>query len=322
VPKRKPARKKRASSPVLPVLLLILIAITAGWFLLRPTAHRTHREAPISEATEAPTETPTQAVAVATQTPEPTATPEPSASPSETPSAPPRSAPASVAPSAGSSNAPKLALIIDDCGQWLTTERGFIALPVPLTLSVLPHVHGSSTIAQEAKDAGKGVMLHLPMETISGMDPGPGKVTTEMSDSEITAQVQDDLAQVPLADGANNHEGSKASADERVMKDVIRVLAEHDDFFIDSRTNSASVGEQVAAANGVKTAARDVFLDNKEDVAYSEAQLREAEAIAKRTGSAIAIGHPKATTLEAVKALIPEFQADGIQFVLAQDLTR
>ena len=224
---------------------------------------------------------------------------------------------------AGNPNAPKLALIIDDCGQWLTTERGFIALPVPLTLSVLPHVHGSTVIAQEAKGAGKGVMLHLPMETLSGMNPGPGEVTTEMTDAQVTAQVEDDLAQVPLAAGVNNHEGSKASADKRVMSDVIDVLKKHGDlFFIDSRTNAASVGEQVASADGVPTAARDVFLDNKEDVAYSEAQLRDAEEIAKRTGSAIAIGHPKATTLEAVKALIPQFQADGIQFVLAQDLTR
>lgn len=318
--KRKPPRRQRASRSGLPVLLLlILIAVAAGWYLLRPTAH--HRHETISEATAAPTETPV--AAAATATPEETATAAPTSTPAETPTASPSTAPTSSPVRAGNPNAPKLALIIDDCGQWLSTERGFIALPVPLTLSVLPHVHGSATISQEAKDAGKGVMLHLPMETLSGMNPGPGKVTTEMTDAQIVAQVEDDLAQVPLANGVNNHEGSKASADSRVMNDVIGVLAKRGDlFFIDSKTNAASVGEQVASADGVKTAARDVFLDNKEDVEYSEAQLRDAEAIAKRTGSAIAIGHPKETTLEAVKALIPQFQADGIQFVLAQDLTR
>jgi uncharacterized protein len=64
-----------------------------------------------------------------------------------------------------------------------------------------------------------------------------------------------------------------------------------------------------------------VFLDNKENVAYSEAQLREAAAIAQRTGSAIAIGHPRATTLEAVRDMIPQLQAQGITFVLVQSLT-
>ena len=225
------------------------------------------------------------------------------------------------APKVANPNGPKLALIIDDCGQWIDTERGFVALPIPLTLSVLPDVHYGATIAREANDAGKGVMLHLPMETLSGMNPGPGKVTTAMTDDEITAQVQSDLAQVPLARGVNNHEGSKASADSRVMRDVIGVIAKRGDlFFIDSRTNAASVGEQTASQAGVPTASRDVFLDNQENVAYSEDRLREAAAIAKQTGSAIAIGHPRPTTLAAIHALIPELEDDGITFVLAQTL--
>ena len=266
--------------------------------------------------------------APASPTPEATATPTPlsEASPSPTPTPTPNASPTpakTATPHVANPNAPKLALIIDDCGQWIATERAFVALPVPLTLSVLPDVHYTTSIAQEAQAAGKGVMLHLPMETLSGMDPGPGKVTTTMTDAQITAQVESDLAQVPLAKGVNNHEGSKASADPRVMRDVLDVIAKHGDlFFIDSRTNSKSVGESVASSTGVPTAGRDVFLDNKADVAYSEMQLREAAAIAKRNGSAIAIGHPRPTTLAAVRALIPELQAQGIEFVLAQSLTR
>jgi polysaccharide deacetylase 2 family uncharacterized protein YibQ len=231
-----------------------------------------------------------------------------------------------IAPSPGgspsiNSGAPRLALIVDDCGQWIDTERAFVALDVPITLSVLPDVHYTSTIAREAADAGKGVMLHLPMDTVSGIDPGPGKITTAMSDAQIDAQVEDDLAQVPLARGVNNHEGSKGSADPRVMRDVIGVLARHGDlFFVDSRTSTVSVGEETAQAAGVPTAARDVFLDNQESVAYTEAQLRAAANIAKRSGSAIAIGHPRPTTLAAVRALIPELEASGIVFVLAQNL--
>ncbi|HET9030555.1 MAG TPA: divergent polysaccharide deacetylase family protein [Candidatus Aquilonibacter sp.] len=324
MPKRKPARKTRASRSPLPILfVLVLIAVAAGWFLLRPSERKHHpHKTVVSAVTPPPSETPLETpselptAAVATESPTPSAQPSPTASTSA------RASLAPLPPRAGNPNAPKLAIIVDDCGQWLSTERGFIALPVPVTLSVLPDVHGTATIAQEAHDAGKGVMLHLPMDTLSGMNPGPGKVTTAMTDAQITAQLENDLAQVPLAQGVNNHEGSKGSADTRVMTDVIDVLAKRNLFFIDSRTNAASVGEQIAAANGVKTAARDVFLDNKADVAYSEQQLREAAAIAKRTGSAIAIGHPKPTTLAAVKALVPELQAEGIEFVLVRDLAR
>jgi polysaccharide deacetylase 2 family uncharacterized protein YibQ len=293
--------RRRPSGGWLPLLLLLIIACAAGWYLLRPVAHRV--------ATAPPSQSPI-AQATATETP-PAALP----SESETPTAT-----ESPTPNPG---APKLALIVDDCGQWVDIERGFIALPVPLTLSVLPHVHAGTQIAQEAHDAGKGVMLHLPMEPLSGIYPGPGEVKTSMTDAEVAAQVQDDLAQVPLAQGVNNHEGSKASADPRIMRDVMAVLAQHGDlFFIDSRTNAASVGAQAANAAGIPAASRDVFLDNREDVAYTEGQLREAAAIAQRTGSAIAIGHPRATTLAAVRAMLPQLQAQGITFVLAGSLTR
>jgi polysaccharide deacetylase 2 family uncharacterized protein YibQ len=258
-------------------------------------------------AAGAPTETPAPLPVRAT--PPSQATSGPTASPASTPAA---------APSPGTS---RLALIIDDCGQWPVTERGFIALPVTLTLSVLPDVRYNHAIERAAADADKGVMLHLPMETLSGLNPGPGKITTEMDDAAIAAQVERDLGDVELARGVNNHEGSKATADRRVMNDLMTVLARRDRFFIDSRTNSASVAETVASQRGVATAGRDVFIDNRADVAYTEGQLRIAAAIAKRDGSAIAIGHPRPTTLAAVRAMIPELQSDGITFVLAADLT-
>jgi polysaccharide deacetylase 2 family uncharacterized protein YibQ len=278
---------------------------------MRPKSHvPRHRVAvvqTIAPVSVAPTATPTPATA-----------PSPSVAPS--PPALPSAAPSTTPAATENPNGPQLALIVDDCGQWLATERGFVALGIPLTLSVLPHVRYATLISQEASQAGKGVMLHLPMETLSGLYPGPGEITTEMSDSQIVAQVQDDLAQVPLASGVNNHEGSKASANSRVMRDVLGVLSQRGLFFIDSMTNPASVGEETARELGVPTAARDVFLDNRADVAYSEGQLLQAAAIARRTGSAIAIGHPRPTTLAAVQALIPKLEAAGIRFVLAADL--
>jgi polysaccharide deacetylase 2 family uncharacterized protein YibQ len=291
----------------------MLFAAAAGWWLLRPQPHpAAHYGTHVGFRTLAPSAEPPAPAETPVATPR--ETPEATQLPSEAPAASPTSTPAENA------QGPELALIVDDCGQWIATERGFVALDIPLTLSVLPDVPYTGVIAGEASDAGKGVMLHLPMETLSGLNPGPGKVTTEMSDAQIVAQVQSDLADVPLARGVNNHEGSKASADPRVMRAVIGVLAEHNLFFIDSKTNAASVGEETARQMGVPTAARDVFLDNRADVAYSEAQLSQAAAIAQRTGSAIAIGHPRPTTLAAVRAMIPKLQALGIRFVLVQDL--
>ena len=214
----------------------------------------------------------------------------------------------------------RLALIVDDCGQWLDIERGYIALPIPLTLAVLPEVRYTTRIADEAHAAGKGVMLHLPMQPISALDPGPGKIVVSMNDETIEAQVARDIDAVPYAEGANNHEGSRATSDPRVMAAVMRVFRSRGLFFIDSRTIATTVAQKTARAYGVPNAARDVFLDDRNTVPAVEAQLRLAARIALKRGSAIAIGHPRPATLAAVRALYPQLEREGITFVLARTL--
>jgi uncharacterized protein len=318
------ARKRKRTqrfNPVPVFIALLLLGAVASAVLPHHARHLVHRRsaqpATVAQATASP-----EAAEAATAQPsaapsaESTAAASPAASESPAPIA---SAGTPVAPPVNA-NGPEVALIIDDCGQWLSTERGLIALPIPITLSVLPHVTYTTQIAQEAADARKGIMMHLPMEPLSHMNPGPGEIKTAMSDDAITKQAEDDVSQVPLAKGVNNHEGSEASADDRVMKDVMAVLKSHDLFFVDSRTNAKSVGAADAQGGGVPTASRDVFLDNQADVAYTESMLERAVAIAKRNGSAIAIGHPKPTTLEAIRAMYPKLQAEGVRFVLAQDL--
>ncbi|MEA2784267.1 MAG: uncharacterized protein QOF71_371 [Candidatus Eremiobacteraeota bacterium] len=310
--KRRRARRRsrRSRSPIVALLLASAVVVIAIALIVRGDTRSRPRHGATSH--------------VAGQLPAtaPEASP-PLAEPSEAPEATtPASAPAPNASATPRTGAPRLAIIIDDCGQWPDTEHGFIALPAALTLSVLPHVRYGTQIAHDADAAGKGVMLHLPMEPLSGADPGPGRITVAMSDDAITAQVRDDLASVPLATGVNNHEGSRATADDRVMRAVASVLAERRLFFIDSRTGSASVAERDASAAGIATAGRDVFLDNVADVDATEAQLRRAAGIAKSNGSAIAIGHPRPSTLIAVRTLIPELEREGIQLVLARDLVR
>lgn len=261
---------------------------------------------PIAGATAAPAATAAPSIAEATALP---------SAALETPASRESEQPRSVG-----GGSPRLAIIIDDCGQWPETEHGFVALPFPLTLSVLPHVRFGSAIAREANAAGKGVMLHLPMQTISGRYPGPGTITVAMGDDAIRAELTSDLAELPEARGVNNHEGSRATQDARVMGDIADVLAHDGRFFIDSRTSGASVGESVARERGVPSASRSVFLDNVDNQAAIEAQLLEAARDARATGSAIAIGHPRPATLAAVRNLGPMLAADGIELTLASAL--
>ena len=86
-------------------------------------------------------------------------------------------------------------------------------------------------------------------------------------------------------------------------------------FFLDSRTSSRTVAYSVAKSIGVRSADRDVFLDNKSDIGYIKGQIDTAIRIAKKKGEATAIGHAKPETAAAILAKLPEFEKEGIEIV-------
>lgn len=113
----------------------------------------------------------------------------------------------------------------------------------------------------------------------------------------------------------NNHMGSKFTADARGMAPVIAELRAHGLLFLDSRTTAAIAGTRLAAAGGVPHAGRDVFLDDDLAPAAIARQLVRLESVARRRGSAIAIGHAHDTTLAALRAWLPTLAGKGYALV-------
>ncbi len=216
----------------------------------------------------------------------------------------------------------RAAIIIDDLGQDLEAARKLLTLPYPITCSVLPHLVHSAATAEEAHRAGHEVMLHLPMEPDSGARPGPGEIRVGMRPAAVARTIAEDLSSVPYAGGANNHMGSRATTDTRLMTSVIQVLAERRLFFVDSRTTPASIALDVARRQGLPTFYRSAFLDDTETVPYTLGQLREFRRIIEERGAAIAIGHPYPSTLTALARFLPELERDDIQLLPASQLVR
>ncbi|MBE3132405.1 MAG: divergent polysaccharide deacetylase family protein [Acidobacteria bacterium] len=184
-----------------------------------------------------------------------------------------------------------MAIIVDDAGYDLAELQPFLELRIPLAVAVLPNLPHSREAALRVKQAGKELLLHLPMEPEGGEDPGPGVLLTGESPAEIGRLLESALQTVPGASGVNNHMGSKATADEAVMTTVLSVLGQEGLFFVDSRTTADTVGARVAARLGVPFLERDVFID----AAHSDGEIDEAFASgiarAARQGTAILIGH-------------------------------
>ena len=216
---------------------------------------------------------------------------------------------------------PRLAIILDDLGNDRAAADAIFTLAYPLTVSILPDHPHSAEIAEEAHRRGYEVMLHLPMQSVANEKPELAEVRPGLSSAEVRELVAEMLASVPYAAGVNNHQGSQATADPALMRELMPVLAEHRLFYIDSRTTAATVAYDVARRDGVRSAFRNTpFLDDVAEIAAVRRQLELAGRGARAKGEAIAIGHPHPATLQALQEMLPQLEAKGIRLVLASDL--
>lgn len=218
-----------------------------------------------------------------------------------------------VAPAPG---APRIAIVIDDMGVDQGRSRRAAALPAPLTLAYLGYARDLGDQTAQARAAGHELMVHLPMEPDgAAADPGPNALLTGLEPAEFARRLEWNLAQFDGYVGVNNHMGSRLTRDRALMAPVMTRLRRDGYLFLDSRTSGDSVAADVARATGVPTASRDVFLDHVATAEAVTAALRQTEEIARREGSAIAIGHPKDVTLDALEAWLPDVRARGFALV-------
>jgi polysaccharide deacetylase 2 family uncharacterized protein YibQ len=217
----------------------------------------------------------------------------------------------------------RLAIILDDLGNDRAAADAIFALPYPLTISVLPDRPHSVDIAEEAHRRGYQVMLHLPMEPVRNEKPESRELRPGMSAADVTALVNEFLREVPGAAGVNNHQGSQSTTDTALMDALMAVLRDDKLFYIDSRTTAATVAYDTARQMGVRSAFRNVpFLDDVAEVAAVRKQLRLALREAREKGDVVAIGHPHPATLKALREILQEAKAQGVQLVFASELVR
>ena len=218
----------------------------------------------------------------------------------------------------------KVAIIIDDIGGDMQALDGVLALGAPVAVAVLPRLRHSEDSARRAQKAGREVLLHIPMqpkgESMRGV--GPGALVEGMDEGSVKRTVADDLATVPGAVGVNNHMGSEVTADRRMMDALMGEIRAHGLYFIDSKTSADSVAYGTAVKEGVRAGARKVFLDASDDPADIRRQMGRLVSLAKRDGSAIAIGHPKPGTLKILREDLPGLKAQGVEVVKVSALLR
>ncbi len=209
-----------------------------------------------------------------------------------------------------------IAIIIDDFGYRNDhISNGFLELPAKLTYAIIPGHDHSQLFSKKAYDAGYEIIVHLPMENI-GKTYGEEEyvLMSYFQDDEIKSRINNAFDNLPEAIGLNNHQGSRGTADSRVMTLLAGVIKDKKKFFIDSRTTSNSVANSTMRRYNVPTNQRDVFLDNDLDEEKIKIQLYKLADVSERKGIAIGIGHVKPQTLNVLKNEIPVLKQKGFRF--------
>lgn len=216
----------------------------------------------------------------------------------------------------------RLAIVIDDAGRDLDSQHIYEQMGIPLTLAVMPDQIHTRDAALSWRAHGLPVILHQPMESVSGIGMEPKVILTSMSDAAIRQMLRDSLSQLPEAIGINNHQGSKATIDERTMDIVMNELHHRGLFFFDSHTNSTTAADKAAKTYGVPYVRNDLFVDNSASVSDICAMIQEGADRAKKKGTYIIIGHCRPHTAEAFRQMVPKLKAQGIEFVYLSSLKK
>ena len=218
---------------------------------------------------------------------------------------------------------PKIAIIIDDIGMVAKGSARAINLPVPVTLAFLPYAEATPRLAREAKARGHELIIHIPMEAMSAdVSLGGMGLTSAMSEAAFNSRMSEIFGSFEGYAGVNNHMGSKLTQDRAAMARLMAALKERGLFFVDSKTISSSVAAEEAARAGLAHATRDIFIDHEDTPDFIARALKDVERTAIRQGYAIAIGHPKDNTLNALHGWMAGAKARGFDFVPVSDVLK
>ena len=219
-------------------------------------------------------------------------------------------------------SAPRIAIIIDDLGYQVAAGHRAVALPGPVVCAILPGTPGAAQVAEAARERGKEVLLHLPLQSADqGGATEPGSITLDTTREAFTDTFVAAMESVPYAVGVNSHRGSLLTRHPGHMNWLMEeILRAGGLYFVDSYTTHRSVALQIASERGVPAIKRDVFLDSDPAPDKVAREFERLKKLARERGLAVAIGHPYPATLDFLERAIPVLVEEGIELVPLREL--
>jgi len=171
----------------------------------------------------------------------------------------------------------RLALVLFGLGDDPAPAAEALELRVPFAVAIAPGAPASGALFRAARDAGREIVLHLPLEPVNypQVNPGPGTVLVTMRPAEITGLTHRYLDQAGTVAAVANYMGSLATQDMSVMSAVYRELKRRHLPFIHVTPAAGAVCRPLAAQMGILYAEPDAIID-------AETRGRDTRALDRR----------------------------------------
>lgn len=142
-----------------------------------------------------------------------------------------------------------------------------------------------------------------------------------MTRSEFVRQLRSDIESIPYIKGINSHVASLLTQHPGHMDWLMAALAVQGGlYFIDSRTTPKSVASLFAHKYNVPNLNRDIFLDPDFRPETIRREFTRFINKARETVYAIAIAHPRPSTIQFIKQNINELEEQGIKLIPVSEI--
>ncbi len=216
----------------------------------------------------------------------------------------------------GLSGVPKIAIVVGGLGLSETgTEIALSRLPQEVTFAFAPYGDKLAHWMEVARKEGHELLLQLPLEPFDfpDNDPGPHTLLVDLDDAQFKERLSFLLSRMTNYVGVVNYAGGRFTASREAMQRLLQELKRRGLMYLDDKSSSRSLAEEVAKESNTPFSGASVVLDEVPKPSDIQARLLHLEAEARSKGYAVGVATALPVTIEQLERWSKDLEERGLQ---------
>jgi len=214
---------------------------------------------------------------------------------------------------------PRLVVVVKGLGADPGLADALLTVNEHVTFAIRPGSAGADQLAARLADAGREVLVELPLEAEPPQVPdGTSVLGTTMTPEALLEATDALLARIPVAVGAIGHKGGRIEASAPHIGAVLKSIERRGLFFVEDRASPTSVAEATARVLGVRLTRRTHVLDAPSQEVSAAQKAVEAALVLE--GAAVAVVQGDATNLSVLRTWLLDLERRRIRLYRASEL--